>query len=139
MKPTAGRRQGAFFDLHRFADLRSRPMAFLDFTSLTLDEFQELGPPFEAAFHAQMAARRMDGKPRTARQFRVYKHCPLPMPEDRLLFILVSLKTYALQVVQGHLCGRVQSKANPFRTKVCHLRDTKQRKSAQWRVSHDLR
>jgi hypothetical protein len=51
----------------RFADLQSRPMEFLDFTSVTLDEFQQLVPPFEAAFHARMAAWRMDGKPRTAR------------------------------------------------------------------------
>ena len=29
----------------RFADLRSRPMEFLDFTSVTLDEFQQLGSP----------------------------------------------------------------------------------------------
>ena len=46
----------------RFTDLQSRPMEFLDFTSLTLDEFQQLVPPFEAAFHARMAAWRMDGK-----------------------------------------------------------------------------
>jgi hypothetical protein len=43
----------------RFAELRSRPVEFLDFTSVTLDEFQQLVPPFEAAFHAQMAAWRM--------------------------------------------------------------------------------
>src|SRR5439155_14923698 len=35
-----------------------------------------------------------------------------PTPEDRLLFILVYLKTYALQVMQGRLFGMVQSKAN---------------------------
>jgi hypothetical protein len=98
----------------RFADLQSRPMEFLDFTSLTLDEFQQLVPPFEAAFQARMAAWRMDGKPRTARQFSVYQNCPLPTPEDRLLFILVYLKTYALQVVQGRLFGMVQSKANQW-------------------------
>ena len=83
----------------RFANLRSRPMEFLDFTSVTLDEFQQLVPPFEATFQARMAARRMDGKPRTARRFTVYRNCPLPTPEDRLLFILVYLKTYTLQVV----------------------------------------
>src|SRR2546422_1748115 len=82
----------------RFTDLQSCPMEFLDFTSLTLDEFPQLVPPFEAAFHARMAAWQMDGKPRTARRFTVYKNCPLPTPEDRLLFILASLKTYALQV-----------------------------------------
>src|SRR2546428_2869913 len=98
----------------RFVDLRSRPMEFLDFTSVTLDEFQQLVPPFEDAFQAHMAAWQMDGKPRTARRFTVYKNCPLPTPEDRLLFILVYLKTYALQVVQGRLFGMVQGKANQW-------------------------
>src|ERR1700730_15286532 len=98
----------------RFADLRSRPMEFLDFTSVTLDEFEQLVPPFEDAFQAHMAAWRMDGKPRTTRRVTVYKNCPLPTPEDRLLFILVYLKTYALQVVQGRLFGMVQGKANQW-------------------------
>ena len=98
----------------RFTELQSRPLEFLDFTSLTLNEFQQLVPPFETAFQARMAAWRMDGKPRTARRFTVYKNCPLPTPEDRLLFILVYLKTYALQVVHGRLFGMVQGKANQW-------------------------
>jgi hypothetical protein len=98
----------------RFADLQARSMEFLDFTSVTLDEFQQLVPPFEAAFQAHMTAWRMDGKPRTARRFTVYKNCPLPTPEDRLFFILTYLKTYALQVVQGRLFGMVQGKANQW-------------------------
>jgi hypothetical protein len=98
----------------RFTDVQARPTEFLDFTSLTLDEFQQLVPPFEAAFQAHMAAWRLDGKPRTARRFAVYKNCPLPTPEDRLFFMLVSLKTYALQVVQGRLFGMGQSKANQW-------------------------
>ena len=98
----------------RFADLQSHPTEFLDFTSLTLDEFQQLLAPFEAAFQAHMAAWRLDGKPRTVRQFAVYRNCPLPTPEDRLFFILVYLKTYALQVVQGRLFGMGQSKANQW-------------------------
>ena len=69
----------------RFTDVQSRPTEFLDFTSLTLDEFQQLVPPFEAACHAASLE-----KPRTARQFTVYKNCPLPTPEDRLLFLLAS-------------------------------------------------
>src|SRR5437867_2255213 len=98
----------------RFTDVQSRPTEFLDFTSLTLEEFQALIPPFEAAFHAHMAVWRLDGKPRTARRFTVYEHCPLPTPEDRLLFILAYLKTYVLQVVQGRLFGMGQSKANQW-------------------------
>src|SRR3989475_8268790 len=98
----------------RFIALQARPLEFLDFTSVTLDEFQQLVPPFEAAFQARMAAWRMDGKPRTARRFTVYKNCPLPTPEDRLFFLLTYLKTYALQVVHGRLFGMVQGKANQW-------------------------
>src|SRR5712691_8606303 len=98
----------------RFTDLQSRPMEFLDFTSLTLDEFQQLVLPFETAFQTHMAVWRMDGQPRTARRFTVYNNSPLPTPEDRLLFILVYLKAYALQVVHGRLFGIVQGKANQW-------------------------
>ena len=98
----------------RFTDRQSRPMEFLDFTSLTLEEFAVLVPPFEAAFQAHMAAWRLDGKPRTARQFSVSKNCPLPTAEDRLFFLLTYLKTYALQVVHGRLFGMGQSKANQW-------------------------
>src|SRR3989442_99712 len=98
----------------RFTDLQSRPTEFLDFTSLTLDEFQQLVPPFEAAFQAHMTTWRLDGQPRTARRFTVYQNCPLPTPEDRLFFLLTYLKTYSLQVVQGRLFGMGQSKANQW-------------------------
>src|SRR5215475_6157787 len=98
----------------RFTDAQDRPMEFLDLTSLTRDEFQQLVPPFETAFQAHMAAWRLDGQPRTARRFSVYDNCPLPTPEDRLLFILAYVKTYSLQVVQGRLFGMSQSKANQW-------------------------
>src|SRR4030095_8831823 len=98
----------------RCTALQSRPMEFLDFTSVTLEEFQQLVPPFETAFQSRMAVWRLDGKPRTARRFTVYKTCPLPTPEDRLFFLLTYLKTYALQVVHGRLFGMVQGKANQW-------------------------
>ena len=98
----------------RFTDVQVRPTEFLDLTSLTIDEFQHLVPPFEAAFQAHMSAWRLDGKPRTARRFPVYQNCPLPTPADRPLFILVCLKTYPRQVVQGRLFGMVQGKANQW-------------------------
>jgi hypothetical protein len=50
-------------------------MEFLDFTSVTRDEFPQLVPSFKAAFHAYMAAWCLDGKPRTARRFAVDEHC----------------------------------------------------------------
>ena len=98
----------------QFTDVQSRPLEFLDLTSLTLDEFQQLVLPFEAAFQTHMAVWRLDGKPRTARRFSVYQNCPLPTPEDRLLFILAYVKTYSLQVVQGRLFGMGQSKTNQW-------------------------
>ena len=98
----------------QFTDVQARPTEFLDLTSLTLDEVQLLVPPFDAAFQAPMAAWRLDGKPRTARQFRVYKNCPLPTPEERLLFMLAYVKTSSLQVVQGRLFGMGQSKAHQW-------------------------
>jgi hypothetical protein len=98
----------------RFTDIRTRPIEVLDFTSLTVEEFQALVPPFEAVFQAHMATWRLDGQARTARRYTTYKNCPLPTPEDRLLFVLVYLKTYPLQVVQGRLFGMGQSKAHQW-------------------------
>src|SRR3954465_14031859 len=98
----------------RFADVQSRPAEFLNLTSLTLEEFQVLVAPFEAAFQEHMAAWRLDGKPRTTRRFTVYRTCPLATPEDRLFFVLTYLKTAAVQVVQGRLFGMGQSKANQW-------------------------
>jgi hypothetical protein len=98
----------------RFTDIQTRPTGVLELTSLTVEKFQRLAPPFEAAFQAHMAAWRLDGQPRTARRYTTYKNCPLPTPEDRLLFLLVYLKTYPLQVVQGRLFGMGQSKAHQW-------------------------
>ena len=98
----------------RFTDGQARPSEFLDLTSLTLDAFQQLVPPFETAFQAHLAVWRLDGKPRIARRFTVYKNCPLPTAEDRLFFILVYRKTYALQVGQGRLFGMGQSTAHQW-------------------------
>lgn len=98
----------------RFADLQTRPMEIRDLTSLTLAELQHLVPPFEAAFQVHRADWCLDGQPRTARRYTTYQNCALPTPEDRRLFILVYLKTYALQVVHGRLFGMGQSKAHPW-------------------------
>jgi hypothetical protein len=116
----------------RFSDVKARPIEFLDLTSWTPDEFEQLVPPFEEAFQAHMAQWRLDGKPRTARQFAVYKKCPLPTPQDRLFFLLTYLKTYSLQVVQERLFGMSQSKANRWihvllpalQAALCNLGDT---------------
>src|SRR5262245_28499903 len=98
----------------RFTDIQTRPLEVLELTSLTLEEFRQLVPPFEATFQAHMAQWRFDGQPRTARRYTTYQNCPLPTPADRLLCILTSLKTYSLQVVHGRLFGMGQSQANQW-------------------------
>ena len=82
----------------RFTELQSRPMEFLDFTSVTLDEFQQLVPPFETAFECPMGAWRMDGKPRTARRFTVYKR-------KRNKKVAVKLLLPVLTVLHLDLCS----------------------------------
>src|ERR671926_521941 len=94
------RRQTSMSGL-RFNTIQARPTEILDLTSLTVDEFHLLVPPFETAFQDYMREWRLDGKPRTARRYTTYTNCPLPQSEDRLLFILTYLKTSPLQVVQG--------------------------------------
>ena len=97
-----------------YADLIDKPTTVLDMTSLTTEEFAILVPAVEAAFQAHMTEWRLDGKPRTARRYTTYVNCPLPTPEDRLLFILVYLKTNPLQVAHGVLFDLPQGKTNQW-------------------------
>src|SRR4029434_3940421 len=98
----------------RYADESQREREFLDLTSLTVKEFTQLVPSFEEAFQERMKEYRLDGKTRSGRGYTTYSHCPLPTTEDRLLFILVYLKTNALQVAHGRLFGIPQNKANQW-------------------------
>ncbi len=98
----------------RYAEVSQRELKFLDITSLTVEEFDQLVPGFEEAFQERMKEWRLDGKRRSGRGYTTYANCPLPTPEDRLLFILVYLKTNVLQVIQGELFGMPQNKANQW-------------------------
>ena len=98
----------------RYAEESRREREFLDLTSLTVEEFEHLVPRFEQAFQERMKAWCLDGKPRSGRPYTTYANCPLPTPEDRLLFILVYVKTNALQVAHGRLFGMPQNKANQW-------------------------
>jgi hypothetical protein len=98
----------------RYADISRREQRFLDFTSLTVEEFDKLVPVFEEEFQKYMKTHRSDGKERVGREYVTYANCPLPTAEDRLLFILVYLKTNNLQVIHGELFKMSQSKANQW-------------------------
>src|SRR5260370_7922963 len=98
----------------RYAEVSQRELKFLDMTSLTVEEFGQVVPGFEEALQERMNEWRLDGKRRSGRGYTTYANCPLPTPEDRLLFILVYLKTNVLQVVQGELFGMPQNKATQW-------------------------
>jgi hypothetical protein len=98
----------------RYEQIKNKATDVLDMTSLTETKFELLVPAFEAAFQAHMAEWRLDGKPRTARRYTTYTNCPLPTPEDRLLFILSYLKTNPLQVAHGLLFDLPQGKTNQW-------------------------
>lgn len=97
-----------------YQDEMTKAYRILDLTSLTVDEFAPLVGPFDAAFVRYMRDWTMEGKPRTGRRYSQYASCPLPAPEDRLLFILSYLKVAALQVAHGALFGMTQSNANKW-------------------------
>ena len=98
----------------RYQDIKTKAYRILDLTSLTVEEFEQLVPPFEAAFVRHMRDWTMEGKPRTGRRYSQYTTCPLPSPEDRLLFILSYLKVAALQVAHGAMFEMSQSNANKW-------------------------
>jgi DDE superfamily endonuclease len=92
--------------------LSVQPRDFVAMTGLTTAEFRDLLPAFEAAYerayprHRTAAGRRRrwwqwGGRPATLRH-----------GADKLLFVLVYLKTYPLQVVLGQLFGLSTSQAN---------------------------
>ena len=95
-----------------YAILVRKPTDVLDMTSLTAEEFAILVPAVETAVQAHMAEWCLDGNLRRARRYSTYANCPLPTPEDRLLFILVYLKTNPLQVAHGLLFDLPQGKTN---------------------------
>jgi Helix-turn-helix of DDE superfamily endonuclease len=98
----------------RYRDLPTHTTDMLDLTSLTMDEFAALVPFFEEAFLGYMAAWTLHGRRRQARRYTTDKNCPLPTPEDRLLFVLVYLKQNPTQLLHGRLFGMRQSKATPW-------------------------
>ena len=53
----------------RFADVQARPAEFLNLTSLTLEEFEALVAPFEAAFQGRRGASMANPEPPVASPF----------------------------------------------------------------------
>jgi Helix-turn-helix of DDE superfamily endonuclease/DDE superfamily endonuclease len=92
--------------------LSTQARSFLAMTGLTLAEFRDLLPAFEAAYERTYPPDlTADGRARQ-RWPGAGRHSVLARGEDKLLFVLVYLKTYPLQVVLGQLFGISTSQAN---------------------------
>jgi hypothetical protein len=102
------------FCLLRYHDVADSETSILALTSLTPDEFAALVPAFEACFLEAMQTNTIDGLLRENRRYVPYRNSPLPMIEDKLLFILVHVKQNLTQEVQGRLFGMRQSVANKW-------------------------
>src|SRR3954452_8595099 len=95
-----------------YKTLSSQPQSFLALTGLTDTEFGKLLPTFQRAYaRAHPRDRTATGRPRR-RGPGAGRHSTLSDDADKLLFVLVYLKTYPLQVVLGKLFGISTSQAN---------------------------
>jgi hypothetical protein len=95
-----------------YETLQADRRRFLALTGLTLSEFQRLLTAFPRAYQRiYPASQTTEGQPRR-RSLGGGRKGLLHRPEDRLLFILVYLKTYPLQAVMGELFGLSQPQVN---------------------------
>ena len=98
----------------RYRNVAHNETRLLALTSLTPPEFAALIPAFERCFLEHMREYTIDGLPRLNRRYTAYKNSPLPLIEDKLLFILVHMKQNLTQEIQGELFGIIQSDANKW-------------------------
>jgi hypothetical protein len=95
-----------------YQTLSTQPRAFLAMTGLTPAEFGDLLSAFETAYErAYSHARTATGQRRHWWQWGG-RPSALASAADKLLFVLVYLKTYPLQVLLGQLFGLSTSQAN---------------------------
>ena len=95
-----------------YTELQRDPRKLLALTGLTVPEFQRLLPAFRRSYEQLFATEQtLAGRPRQRFPGGGRKGV-LHRPEQKLLFILVYLKTYPLQVLMGELFGVSQQGAN---------------------------
>jgi DDE superfamily endonuclease/Helix-turn-helix of DDE superfamily endonuclease len=95
-----------------YAELRGDPRRLLALTSLTASEFELLLNAFVRAYQRLYPSdRTAAGRPRQ-RAVGGGRTGALQEPQQKLLFLLVYLKTYPLQVVMAELFGLSQPRVN---------------------------
>lgn len=95
-----------------YAELKSKPKELLAATGLTVAEFEKLVPQFqEKLAELSPTDQTTKGKPRQRAKGAGRKE-KLPTVEDKLLVILVYVKTYPLQTMLGLQFGLSQPRTN---------------------------
>src|SRR6516165_7662203 len=95
-----------------YMTLQTNRRKFLAFTGLTLREFQRLLTAFPQAYQQVYPADQTTGGQPRQRSAGGGCKGQLHQPEDKLLFILVYVKTYPLQVIMGELFDLSQPQVN---------------------------
>ncbi len=95
-----------------YTQIKGNRRKFLALTGLTLKEFRELLPTFDQAYKQMYpTTQTLNGAPRK-RQAGGGRKSVLDSPEPKLLFVLVYVKTYPLQVLLGEAFGLSQAQTN---------------------------
>ena len=95
-----------------YTQIKGNRRKFLALTGLTPKEFRILLPAFEQAYQQMCpTTRTLSGAPRK-RQAGGGRKSVLASPEQKLLFVLVYVKTYPLQVLLGEAFGLSQAQTN---------------------------
>ncbi len=97
----------------RYTDLASNEKALLAHTGLKPGECEALCVFFDQAWQRYLRTHTLEGKPR-ARQSRGRKNATLPTIQDKLLLVLVYLKTNPLQEVLAASFGMRQPHASTW-------------------------
>ncbi len=98
-----------------YSELTTRPNRFLALTGHTIEEFDALFPYFEDAHQRYLSKYLVNGKARTGpRKFTLYRNSPLPGIRERLIFILLYLKTNPIQEVHAEMFKIEQKQCNEF-------------------------
>ncbi len=97
-----------------YAQIKSNRRTFLALTGLTPQEFKVLLPAFEQAYRRRYPpSKTLAGTPRQ-RKTGGGRKSVLDSPEQKLLFALVYLKAYPLQVLLGEVFELSQPQANAW-------------------------
>lgn len=98
----------------RFSTICDQPRRLRAFTGLPAHQFMLLSHTFDRMFARHMETETLDGYQREGRAYSTYANCPLPTPEDKLLFLLTYMKQNTTQDIHGQLFGMTQSNVSKW-------------------------